>query len=132
MTDPANDDRIFLDKVRHHHAALPEQIRQSKLTIEESKELLRRMDEIAQVEIKALTPQFLASPGDARRVAFRLGGPGGGETRPPASWHLAQMAPPPGVGDLPYRLDRPNGRTHAVPRGRRDAFDHQSVPAVRR
>jgi hypothetical protein len=116
--------------VRRHHAALPEQIRQSKLTIEESKELLRRMDEVAQAEIKALTPLFLASPGDA----FRLGGPaGGGETRPPASWHQAPMAPPAGVGDHePCCLDRPTARTHAVPLGRRDAFDHQSVPAVRR
>ncbi len=86
MTDPAIDDRIFLGKVRHHHAALPEQIRQSKLTIEESKELLRRMDEVAQTEIKALTPLFLASPGDG----FRLGGPAGG--RDPTSGELASGA----------------------------------------
>jgi hypothetical protein len=44
--DPAGADKAFLRTVRRNRDALLEQIRQSHLTIEKSKELLRRMDEI--------------------------------------------------------------------------------------
>jgi hypothetical protein len=47
-------DRAFLDEVRRNRAALEEQIKQSQRTIEKSKALLRRMDEIiAKAENKA-------------------------------------------------------------------------------
>ena len=47
-------DRAFLDEVRLNRDLLVEQIRQSQLTIEKSRELLKRMDEmIARAEKKA-------------------------------------------------------------------------------
>jgi hypothetical protein len=46
-------DRAFLDSVRRGRAVVREESRQSELTIEESMELLRRMDEVvAKVEKK--------------------------------------------------------------------------------
>jgi hypothetical protein len=39
-------DRAFIDFVRRDRVALQEQIRLSRITIEESRALLRRMDEI--------------------------------------------------------------------------------------
>ena len=55
MTDPSlRLDRAFLDEVRLNRDLLVEQIRQSQLTIEKSRELLKRMDEmIARAEKKA-------------------------------------------------------------------------------
>jgi hypothetical protein len=47
MTDDlTHADRAFLDEVRRNRAALEAQIKQSQHTIEKSKALLRRMDEI--------------------------------------------------------------------------------------
>jgi hypothetical protein len=45
MTD-GDPDRLFLDSVRRSRAVLEEQIKQGNLTIEKSKELLKRLDEI--------------------------------------------------------------------------------------
>jgi hypothetical protein len=44
--DPTRADRAFLDEVRRSRDALREQIRQSQITIDRSKELLNQMDEI--------------------------------------------------------------------------------------
>ncbi len=47
MTDDSiHPDKAFLDEVRRSRAALENQIKQSQATIEKSRELLRRMDEI--------------------------------------------------------------------------------------
>jgi hypothetical protein len=46
MTDDDPEQQLFLDEVRRSRAALEEQIRQGQLTIEKSKELLKRLDEI--------------------------------------------------------------------------------------
>jgi hypothetical protein len=46
MPDDTRSDKKFLDEVRRSRAALQEQIRESQITIEKSKELLRRMDDI--------------------------------------------------------------------------------------
>jgi hypothetical protein len=45
MTDD-DQEQLFLDEVRRSRAALEEQIKQGQLTIEKSKELLKRLDEI--------------------------------------------------------------------------------------
>jgi hypothetical protein len=50
-------DKEWLDQMRRSRDLADEQIRQSKLTIEKSKALLRLMDEIAQVEIKGVAVQ---------------------------------------------------------------------------
>jgi hypothetical protein len=53
MTDDAERERMLLDEVRRRRALLLEQIRQSKLTIERSTELLKQIDKIiAQAEKK--------------------------------------------------------------------------------
>jgi hypothetical protein len=44
--DPTRADRAFLDEVSRSRDALREQIRQSQITIDRSKELLNQMDEI--------------------------------------------------------------------------------------
>jgi hypothetical protein len=44
--DPTRADRAFLDEVRRSRDALREQIRQSQITIDRSKQLLNQMDEI--------------------------------------------------------------------------------------
>jgi hypothetical protein len=44
--DPVRPDGAFLDEVRRSRGALEEQIKQSQRTIEKSRELLKRMDEI--------------------------------------------------------------------------------------
>ena len=56
-------DREWLDQARRSRDLADEQIRLSKLTIEESKELLRRMDEIAQVESDRSVHVSMSSPG---------------------------------------------------------------------
>jgi hypothetical protein len=45
-------DKAFLDDMRRDRAVVREEIRQSQLTIEESKELLGRMEAIAKTEKK--------------------------------------------------------------------------------
>jgi hypothetical protein len=45
-SDGDDRDRLFLEDMRRSRAALEEQIKQGQLTIEKSKELLKRLDEI--------------------------------------------------------------------------------------
>jgi hypothetical protein len=57
------DERVrayrFFDEVRRDRPFLRDQIRQSQLTIEESKELIRQMDEIiAKMERRGRPPQL--------------------------------------------------------------------------
>jgi hypothetical protein len=45
-----------------------------------------------------------------------------------AWWASSPIHPSPGIGDHgPCHLEWPTARTHAVPLGRRDAFDNRSV-----
>jgi hypothetical protein len=73
--DSHDQDRLFFDEMRRSHAAVEQQVSQTRLTIERSQELLRTWDEVIAKSILLAQPRQDASQEPQRREEQPAGDP---------------------------------------------------------